>query len=212
MRRWQRPFSWLALSTYLVSAVGLPLPASFKKQRNEAYPCMHHACGCLSASECWDHCCCFSAAEKLAWAREHHVEPPAQLLSTIALLASVGIDASAKEPAAQRAATCCDAGKTATGLACHDEHDHHDEHAAPHDAPCCADHADDAGQDSTLVLAIRARTCRGLAELWCLTGAVMPSGPTLDWRFEWNVVEWLSAASGPILSQDLAPPIPPPRV
>jgi hypothetical protein len=200
MRRWRRPISVVALAAYLVSAVGLPLPASFKKQRGEAYPCMHHACGCLTAAECWQHCCCFSATEKLAWARQHDVEPPAQLLATVAMLASEGLLTSS----ACARNTCC----TAAG---DDDHDDHDHAHAPHGATCC-DHHDSDRSSAGLILMVRARTCRGLGELWCLSGAVMPAPPALDWHFQWNVVEWLAVAGEPLLSHDLSPPIPPPRL
>jgi len=200
MRHWRRPVSVVALAAYLVSAVGLPLPASFKKQRNAAYPCMHHACGCLSAAECWQHCCCFSASEKLAWAREHHVKPPAELLATVAMLESADLPRSNTSDKKN----CC------TARCEHHDDDHEHEHA-DHGATCCDDH-DAPGSDSTVVLTLRARTCRGLGELWCLSGAVMPAPPALDWHFQWNVVEWLALAGEPLPSPDLSPPIPPPRV
>src|SRR5712692_2979129 len=67
----------LAIVAYLVAAVGLPLPALGDKDHNsQPYPCQDHPCGCSSAEQCWQHCCCFSPEERWAWARTNHVEPP----------------------------------------------------------------------------------------------------------------------------------------
>lgn len=42
------------------------------------YPCLERPCGCVSYEECWaGDCCCFTMAEKLAWAAKHNVTPPA---------------------------------------------------------------------------------------------------------------------------------------
>jgi len=67
----------LALLSFIVTGIGIPLPAANLKDHSIPFPCQGHACGCPSAEQCWRHCCCFSAAERWAWAREHHVEPPA---------------------------------------------------------------------------------------------------------------------------------------
>jgi hypothetical protein len=38
---------------------------------------MNCPCGCSNAEVCWRNCCCYSQQEKLAWARDHGVTPPA---------------------------------------------------------------------------------------------------------------------------------------
>src|SRR5919109_347313 len=66
----------LALLAYLAAASGFPLPAIATKDQSQPYPCMDHPCGCLSAEQCWRHCCCFTPAQKLAWAETHGILPP----------------------------------------------------------------------------------------------------------------------------------------
>jgi hypothetical protein len=66
----------LALVSF-TTTIGFPLPATNVKNHSIPFPCQDHACGCQSAEQCWQHCCCFTAAERWAWAKAHHVEPPA---------------------------------------------------------------------------------------------------------------------------------------
>jgi len=44
--------------------VGLPAPAPVNKPSTEAFPCQHHACGCMDAEMCRTHCCCFKPKVK----------------------------------------------------------------------------------------------------------------------------------------------------
>ena len=67
-----------AFFAYFAAAFGLPLPPpAVIKDGGKPFPCQGHACGCRTAEECWRHCCCYTAAERWAWAKEHHVQPPA---------------------------------------------------------------------------------------------------------------------------------------
>jgi len=74
--RRQGALRWSIVVGYLLLALGVPLPLATGKSNGEPYPCMDHQCGCISAEECWRHCCCMSMVEKLTWAREHKVNPP----------------------------------------------------------------------------------------------------------------------------------------
>ena len=67
----------LALLSFTVTGIGIPLPVASVKDQSVPFPCQDHACGCPSAEQCWRHCCCFSVAERWAWAKAHDVEPPA---------------------------------------------------------------------------------------------------------------------------------------
>lgn len=64
-------------------AVGIPLPDSVKKPSDVAYPCQDCPCGCKTAEVCWTNCCCFTQAEKIAWARDNNVTPPAYVLTAL---------------------------------------------------------------------------------------------------------------------------------
>jgi hypothetical protein len=71
----------IAIVLLVVSvAVHLPLPHSVspgkvKKDLSRPFPCQDRPCGCLSAEHCKKKCCCFTADQKLAWARSHGVDP-----------------------------------------------------------------------------------------------------------------------------------------
>src|SRR5579872_5866002 len=68
----------LSLVAYLLATLGLPLPARARKETaGVPFPCQDHPCGCRTAEQCWKNCCCFTPAERLAWAKAHHVTPPA---------------------------------------------------------------------------------------------------------------------------------------
>ena len=71
----------LLAANHLVVALGAPLPmpslsAGLPKSAHEMFPCMICPCGCRTAEQCWRHCCCYTMTQKLAWAKEHGVEPP----------------------------------------------------------------------------------------------------------------------------------------
>src|SRR5690349_3339169 len=67
----------VSLLGYLAAVIGYPMPAGGRKVSSRPFPCQDHACGCVDADQCWRNCCCFTPAEKLAWAVAHHVTPPA---------------------------------------------------------------------------------------------------------------------------------------
>ena len=72
---------WAALAIYLFLSLGIQLPLPVSKKSDQPYPCMNHPCGCASAEQCWRHCCCTTLEQRLAWARENHVTPPAYALT-----------------------------------------------------------------------------------------------------------------------------------
>jgi hypothetical protein len=65
-------------------AVGVPVPAYLQKHSVERYPCEQHPCGCMDAESCWRDCCCMTHGEKLAWARQAGVRPPAFVVAAAA--------------------------------------------------------------------------------------------------------------------------------
>lgn len=57
---------------------GMSVPqVMYAKRSGERFPCEHCGCGCATAEQCWRNCCCFTPAERLAWAEKNGVEPPA---------------------------------------------------------------------------------------------------------------------------------------
>ena len=81
---------WCIISWYALVISGLPLPvaamtsqsrlsfgdASKKmaaKDCTTPFPCMNKPCGCMSAKQCFQRCCCHTPDETLAWAKRHGV-------------------------------------------------------------------------------------------------------------------------------------------
>lgn len=90
------------LASVAACTVGMPVPAVVtKSQSGVRYPCEHHACGCVDAAACWKQCCCFTDAQKLAWAKREGVDPPA------ALVAAVARNRAPRAPAARGGHACC---------------------------------------------------------------------------------------------------------
>ena len=63
------------LGTVLGSGSGHGI-ASVQKDVSRPFPCAQRVCGCRSAEQCWRKCCCFSDAEKVAWADARGVALP----------------------------------------------------------------------------------------------------------------------------------------
>lgn len=51
-------------------------PAGSEKDPSTPFPCQNRPCGCRTAEQCWKKCCCFTNAQKLAWAKSRGVKPP----------------------------------------------------------------------------------------------------------------------------------------
>jgi prepilin-type N-terminal cleavage/methylation domain-containing protein len=68
----------LALIGFLAGTFGIPVPrfSPSAAANSGPFPCQAHRCGCASADQCWQSCCCFTNREKLAWAAINRVTPP----------------------------------------------------------------------------------------------------------------------------------------
>jgi hypothetical protein len=112
--------SWAILAAVTVCAVGIPLPGGFARTSAERYPCQGHACGCVDAAQCWHSCCCYSPAEKLAWAKRQGVIPPRSVMALAerdkALVA--GSPQSCDQTPLKT--SCCSAAASPEGQACED--------------------------------------------------------------------------------------------
>lgn len=191
LRRFVAAFS---LANYLLLLVGIPLPVPVAKDTSRPFPCQHHRCGCASADQCWRHCCCFSKEQKLAWARENNVTPPAELLA----------EAPHEEEDHQHA--CCEA-KTA-------------HHATDHAGDCCAnsqvccehDTATRQGEQPETVIGLRALGCRGIPSLWVALTATFPPLDVQSYCAESLPREWVAIGDVYSASATLAPDAPPPRL
>lgn len=115
-----------AILVALCVAIGLsntyiPLPIAIEKDLSTPFPCQAKGCGCANAHQCWSQCCCHSDAEKLAWAKQNNVAPPAWFLEKVKFTSSSQATkqskccCSQKEPKAIKAKSsapksCCESG------------------------------------------------------------------------------------------------------
>jgi hypothetical protein len=80
-QRRNRVVACLCAGWYLLLVSGIPLPVggslANQKDHTTPFPCMNSPCGCQNADECWRNCCCHTPSERLAWAKQHGVTPPA---------------------------------------------------------------------------------------------------------------------------------------
>ena len=185
-----RPAAGLALLAYVMVALGVPLPAALPaKDRSQPFPCQDRACGCRNAEECWRRCCCFSAAERQAWARSHGVTPPPDAEKPV----TAGWQSPRQRDLAVGSVRCPACCSRETASACG--------RSAP--APS------DDGKRGTLSLSVL--QCQGLATLWINTGAVLPPSPcSCDLQFPF--VAWITPSHPLRADHGVAPPVPPPRL
>ena len=119
-RQARRGVALLTALAILAAAIGIPLPEYLAKDTSRPFPCMHHACGCTTAESCWGGCCCSSDEQKLAWAREHRVAPPAEFRRQAAAAkegcCSSGDCEEPAEPAAHWRMVRLDASRKCQGL------------------------------------------------------------------------------------------------
>ena len=81
-----------AMAIALIPIPTLPLPTAHElnggKDLSRPFPCQDRPCGCRSADQCRKKCCCFSADQKLAWAKRHRVPATDAVFDTQCEIAS----------------------------------------------------------------------------------------------------------------------------
>jgi hypothetical protein len=209
----RRCLSGALLAVYVVTAVGIPLPAASGPQKSdELFPCAASACGCKSADRCWRSCCCHTLAQRIAWARTHGVRPPNFALanarkagidlawlgdtSGVWQVAGSRCDSSAQcsMPKCCRAKLAADASMVHARACCEDQ--------PIHSAP--ANNAD-------RVVAWRALACGGQSMNWLAAVPILISVP-MEFYCELPLVAWLRpAASDVACGMADSPAVPPPE-
>ena len=102
----------LTLLSHLFATFGFPLlsPAPRHKRSSTPYPCQSRPCGCLTSEQCWaGDCCCFTLADKLAWAEENGVAPPEHVRPLV--------ESRRPRPAPPKKKPCCAESEPAAGPA-----------------------------------------------------------------------------------------------
>ena len=192
----RRPLAAACLVFYLLAWIGIPLPAARKvSDSSEPFPCQNHHCGCTSAEQCWTACCCMSKEARLAWAREHGVQPPASVLAT---LAQDSGDLEGDEPATCTGHCCCSSGMA----------DPESNARVPTKAASAARQNNGSG----FVSLIEAQRCRGAATEWLVSGAVLILIRTVEVRPDMAATYLQPVASTEADSPPHEPAVPPPRM
>ncbi|MCA9119143.1 MAG: hypothetical protein H6822_23020 [Planctomycetaceae bacterium] len=175
--------SWLALAGVLASSLGIAVVPHQKKKSSLAYPCQGGSCGCSSAAQCWQNCCCTTPAERLAWAGDNDVAPPPVLTE---LLANTKLVSDSK--------SCC-------------SHLVGEGHNAEH---CVEQSAREL--PSRFILLSDLNRCRGMSTYIAVFGGAicepLPDGPTFDATF----IGWLRPLNESLDTPLPSPPTPPPRL
>lgn len=154
-----------ACFAYLLTALEIPLPAAIHKDASQPFPCQDHPCGCRTAEQCWANCCCFTPEQRWAWARAHHVEPPAYA------------EKPAPKPAEQPAAggwntvKLRDLDRGATAKSCCRAKGEPSSCCRPTQRSANSSPPKSGGFGSTTTLAVW--SCQGYSTLWVSAGAVL---------------------------------------
>lgn len=140
---------WLTLAVLCGVAAGtVGFPVTPPGLLGGAFPCQGHGCGCRSAEECWLGCCCLTAAQRLAWAKQRGVTPPAEL-----------VELAQQEALAKEVASCC-AGHGAA--CCH------------HGKACCTAkaiaHSEKNPEGESPGFGFTTPHCRGFIQWWAAAG------------------------------------------
>lgn len=157
-----RVVSFLLLTSLVAGVVGLPV-LSLPTKKAGRFPCESCPCGCATADSCWDKCCCHSDAEKLDWAAEHGVEPPAFLVARVASSGRLHASSLPKLGARSRNFNCCRAGAT-----CERKHDSQ----SITDTQVSLDDQD-ALETLRIVRLEDAAKCRGMTRIWTLLSRIV---------------------------------------
>jgi len=145
----------LMLLVFAVGTTGIPLPSWANKDTSVPFPCMHKACGCRNAADCWNSCCCNTNAQKLAWAKKHDVKAPGHVVAAAARekhLAESSSSARACCSSRKSQSACC---STTSGPVTQKR--------------CCSSQSEVQPERSTHWVRLEdARRCHGQGELWAI--------------------------------------------
>ena len=211
----------------LGATLGFPVVARRDVVGSVPFPCQHHGCGCVSAEACWNGCCCFTPAERRAWAKQHGVTPPDSFQAQFGGAPIDGTTESGSLPGAEYG----DHGECDTSHddACcpHPADQDMDEHATAQAGPlarnCCSrpgNNHGSAGSESaendesklTLGIAIggMSQRCRGQSSLWAMVQVMLPVRQFVRIDVPQPCVLRMTDTTHDSIDRP-APPVPPPR-
>lgn len=196
--RKRRFISVVLLLVIALCGIIFSVPKTVVKDRSTPFPCMDCACSCSNSTSCWNKCCCMSDAQKLTWAENHHVTPPAWFLTRFAAGNKPSTIVETEDGPATKSCPLCRAAKSAQTV-------------------CAGSNAVNTVQAevpvkvTVKVLAITDRNCNGLNSLFALVSLAMACKFIASWRPEIDVT--LAVDSSIDLDSGVAfpPPTPPPQ-
>lgn len=183
----------LMLVVMSAGSLGIPVIPVVHKDRSVPFPCQDRACACRDARACWGSCCCMSDQEKLAWAREHGLEPPQDAKISLA----------ARRPAAA-CGSCCTSKPNKTEV-CHESASKTCA-VAPEAAASCDD-----DQAPHMVLLTAQNHCQGYSSWLLLWSSALIEPPPADWALDTTPPALLVTRNDRASVLFERPPTPPPR-
>lgn len=170
------------LGCMLACIVGLPVPPPSKTDVvSELFPCMDNPCGCKTAAQCWEKCCCYDDAQKIAWAQQHDVVPPSFVIARHELAQQRAVaGANLARPCCAKQQACESRPASSAAVAVGQPEKKLVSVAVPDQPGCCSEETpgDAAGQPvgaqsgspggSRIVLWSAVQRCRGIDLVWTL--------------------------------------------
>ena len=217
IRGWRRLVSALTLAAYLVAAAGVPLPAAARKAVAVPFPCQDHPCGCSTAEQCWQSCCCFSVEERWAWARAHGVEPPPSTPRPTKSWRSVA--SGPQTQSSQGNKTCCQKHAPGAASSSAPVSPAPDSTSGPACKNCdqslpetpCTGHANGAREAYSWVVGLEALKCHGGSTHWMTTGAALPPPELVSCQPLFVSCGWIALLDETFSARSSPPDVPPPR-
>lgn len=191
-RRGSPLWGWLFAVMYLAVASGLPMPRVLAgaKDTSQPFPCMYGSCGCASAGQCWASCCCHTKAELLAWAEEHQITPPSELL------AIEGTPAEEHD----HPESCCAPKPDSHGSCC----------SSSSSSPRLETKAPKTKKSERGVVLVDVLKCQGISDHWTGVAVSIPAEP-LHWSISMDAEPMAPAVLSTVAPPRFCPPVPPPE-
>lgn len=191
------------LLAFVAALLPLPIPQGPANDResSEPFPCQHHQCGCRTAEQCWKKCCCFTNAQKVAWARSHRVQAPDFVIA--AARTEARAQSGSGGSCCRKAAATFPVASTAPARS----------PSAPKPAASMPTGSErPARQEMSRVLGFRAQECQGQVWGWSVLSWSILTLPPRLLTTSLQPPSWPFPASDRQREAPREPPVPPPRV
>ncbi len=191
----------VVLFSLVAGTVGVPITRGPRKDNAQPFPCQDCPCGCVDAEQCWRSCCCQTNAQKLAWARSHHVTPPEFVVAAAGRETRGGLTAHANDAVSccarlRDVPPCCRRGTTPSRRG-----------PAP-----SADRAASPRGQVRWVLLEAANRCRGVNSFWLLLSQVAIPTASVWGLAEPACLDHCVRRTIRLVSVRIPPPVPPPKL